>query len=66
MYDSLCKIVNVVTAVGSLHLGLQAVGYDLPMMLGRGDLGHVLGYVFGIAGVASIVMLFTCKHKCHM
>jgi uncharacterized membrane protein YuzA (DUF378 family) len=64
MCDPLCKIVNLVAALGSVCLGVQALGYDVFSMMGSSQLAHIAMYVFGAAGVASIVMMIICSYKC--
>lgn len=58
-------LVWLLTALGSLHLGLMALGYDVPMMLGIYELHKTLMYIFGLAGAASLVLLVMRCH-CHV
>jgi hypothetical protein len=61
-----------ITALGSLHAGLLAMGYDLlahPMLM---SFGKILGYGFGIFGAISLVMFVghlmgacSCAHCCN-
>lgn len=58
----------LITALGSLHVGLQELGYNLlshPMLMGS---SHIFGYVFGLAGLVSLVMfvMHCCgEHMCN-
>ncbi len=47
-----------VTALGALHVGLVAMGYNLlgfPFLVA---FARPIEYIFGLAGLASLVMLF--------
>lgn len=53
-------IVWFVTAIGAIHLGLMAAGYNLIDTLHLGHLARTIDYIFGIAGVLSLIMLVMC------
>ena len=65
LFKLVFKLVWLITALGSLHLGLLALGYDVPMMLGLSELHRTLMYTFGLAGAVSLVLLAISCH-CHM
>jgi uncharacterized membrane protein YuzA (DUF378 family) len=47
-----------VTALGSLHVGLVAMGWNVFVMVpGIAMLAQPVAYLFGFAGLASLVML---------
>jgi hypothetical protein len=48
----------LITALGCIHLGLMAMGYNPIETLGLQNMAKVIGYIFGIAGVASLIMFF--------
>lgn len=53
----------LLTAVCAINQGLQAFQYDLMAMLPAAVAGYA-GYVFGAAGVYSLVMFFMgCCHE---
>lgn len=64
MHHLLCKIVGIITAIGAITLGLSAMGHDLLGMIGLAAHAKMIHYLFGISGVISLVLLFTCKDKC--
>ena len=50
------SVVCLLTSLAALHIGLMAVGYNL---LGTGFLGgfaRPIEYIFGLAGIAGLVM----------
>ncbi len=52
------SIVWLLTAVGCIHLGLVAFGYDLLTMMSMSQWAHYCGILFGVAGVASLILFF--------
>jgi uncharacterized membrane protein YuzA (DUF378 family) len=63
MKSPLCKFVGMaawlLTALCATHEGLMALGYDVWAKLGIGaETAKMLAYVFGVAGVVSLVMFF--------
>lgn len=52
------SVVWVLTALAALHLGLVALGYNVLSLANLGNLEKPLAYVFGLSGVASLVMFF--------
>jgi len=61
------SVVWVITALGCIHIGLVALGYDL---LARFDMAATLdkplAYTFGVAGVISLIMfaMALSHHNC--
>lgn len=59
-----------ITAIASIHVGMQAVGHDLFMRFGLENnpmINMYAQYITGIAGVASLIMLvmaLACKRCC--
>lgn len=65
MMKILAKAVWIITAIASLHLGLTALGFDIFTMIGLGGLMRPLNLLFGLAGAASLAMLFMpCGTNC--
>jgi uncharacterized membrane protein YuzA (DUF378 family) len=62
---ALGMIVWLLTAIGCIHIGLMAMGHDLLMMVGMHHMGQIIGYIFGIAGVLSLVMFVMSLTKDH-
>ena len=72
MKSPFCKFFGMaawlLTALCATHEGLITLGYDVWGKLGVSpETAKILGYVFGIAGVYSLVMFFMalfCKRCC--
>jgi uncharacterized membrane protein YuzA (DUF378 family) len=65
MMKILAKAVWIITAIASLNLGLGALGFDLFNMIGLSGLIRPLHLLFGLAGAASLAMLFMpCGSNC--
>jgi hypothetical protein len=62
MKSPLMKFVGMavwfLTALAALHVGMRVMGWnmlDMPMLM---PYSHFVGYIFGIAGLVSMVMFF--------
>ena len=51
------KISGIIASLGSIHLGLTAMGRDPLALLKLHEYSRELGYLFGLAGLVSLVML---------
>jgi uncharacterized membrane protein YuzA (DUF378 family) len=62
---ALAGIVWVITAIGCIHIGLLALGYNLLGIQFLAGLTKPIEYIFGAAGVISLLLFFmhsaTCK-----
>lgn len=61
----LFSVVWFLTAVAAIHIGLMAMGYNMLSMHILANFAKPLEYIFGIAGVISLLLFFmhtaTCK-----
>lgn len=65
MHSLFCKVVDFIAALGAVHVGLVALGYHVPAMIGLpAHVISILQYVIGIAGVIALIMVFACRDKC--
>lgn len=65
------KVALFLSSLAAIHQGLVAVGYNALDVLRLNEHAQMLGYIFGIAGVISLVMLCMwcmknhCSASCH-
>lgn len=65
MMKILAKAVWIITAIAALHAGLSELGFNVLAMIGLGTLMKPLNLIFGLAGAASLAMLFMpCGADC--
>lgn len=57
-------LIWLLTALGSIHLGLLALHYDLIEKFGLRQWDTYLAYIFGIAGVLSLLMMVKHIYYC--
>lgn len=53
----IAKVALFLSSLAAIHQGLIAVGYNALDVLKLHEHAQILGYIFGIAGVVSLVML---------
>ncbi len=53
----IAKVAFFLSSIAAIHQGLLAIGYNGLEVLKLQEHAQVLGYIFGIAGVISLVML---------
>lgn len=59
-------LIVFLAALGSIHLGLLASGYDILAMANISHLSKALYTTFGVCGVLTVIMLFMhCSGHCH-
>jgi uncharacterized membrane protein YuzA (DUF378 family) len=60
------KVSMFLSSLAAINEGLQAIGYDALSVLRLHEYARPLGYIFGIAGIISLVMLcmWCMKHGC--
>lgn len=61
----IAKISMFLSALAAIHLGLMAIGYDAVSVLRLHEYARPIGYIFGIAGIISLVMLCLWCMKHH-
>ena len=61
----IAKVSLFLSSLAAIHQGLLAVGYNVLDVLRLHEHAQVLGYIFGIAGVISLVMLCMWCMKSH-
>jgi uncharacterized membrane protein YuzA (DUF378 family) len=59
------KVSMFLSSLAAIHQGLVAVGYNALDVLRLHEYGRPIGYVFGIAGIISLVMLCMWCMKHH-
>ena len=59
------KVAVFLSALAAIHEGLIAVGYNALDVLRLHAYTQPLGYIFGIAGIISLITLFMCCMKGH-
>lgn len=62
---ALTAAVWIITAIGSLHVGLMAMGYNMLHMQFLAGLARPIEYIFGIAGVLSLILFVVHGSCCH-
>jgi hypothetical protein len=55
----------VISSIGAIHIGLLAMGYNLLNMQFLMGLARPIEYLFGIAGVISLVLFIMYGCCCH-
>ena len=60
----IAKVALFLSSIAAIHQGLLALGYNGLEVLKLQEHAQVLGYIFGIAGVISLVMLVMWCMKC--
>lgn len=62
----IAKVSMFLSSLAAIHLGLMSIDYDALSVLRLHEYARPLGYIFGIAGVISFVMLcMWCMTKYH-
>jgi uncharacterized membrane protein YuzA (DUF378 family) len=62
----IAKVSMFISALAAIHMGLMEIGYNALDVLKLGEYARPLGYIVGIAGLISLVMLcmWCMKHHC--
>lgn len=60
------KLSIFLSALAGIHQGLMALGYNVLPMIKLQEYSHIINYVFGVAGVITLVMLvmWCVSHHC--
>ena len=58
-------LIVFIAALGSIHLGLMAAGYDVLSMVNVSHLTKPLYTTFGVCGILTVIMLFMHCSGCH-
>lgn len=63
----IAKVSMFLSSLAAIHLGLMSIGYDALTVFRLHEYTQYLGYIFGIAGVISLVCLcmWCMKHHCN-
>jgi uncharacterized membrane protein YuzA (DUF378 family) len=61
----IAKVSLFLSSLAAIHQGLVAVGYNALDVLKLHEYSQPLGYIFGIAGITSLVMLCMWCMKSH-
>lgn len=59
------KISLLISSLAAIHMGLMEMGYNLVDTMKLAEYSRPLGYIVGIAGVISLVMLLMWCMKPH-
>ncbi len=59
------KISMLICSLAAIHMGLMEMGYNLIDTMKLAEYARPLGYIVGIAGVISLVMLILWCTKSH-
>ena len=52
-----CKVSMFLSSLAAIHAGLLATGYDVIGSMRLHEYARPIGYIFGIAGLISLIML---------